>query len=167
MNHNWNWDSERAVSAVEQFAAEHGRLPVAKEMKRENGLPSRRTFEMKVGVSFYEYGKRYHPKLVKLSEIRHRQHIADSMRDKTVWTKETLVAAVKNFIDLHNRLPDIQEYTSKNGLPSRATFCRIAEAALIEYLEEYFSEPTQTISPKEGDTDAIKQDNPYPGMTLT
>ncbi|OCN01972.1 hypothetical protein A7X67_04240 [Clostridium sp. W14A] len=78
---------------VEQFVAEHGRFPVAKEMTRENRLPSRRTFEMKVGVSFFEYGKRYHPELVKLSEARHRQHIADSMREKTGWTKETLVAA--------------------------------------------------------------------------
>lgn len=63
LNNNWNWDSQRAVSAVEQFVVKHDRLPVAKEMTRGNGLPSRRTFEMKVGVSFFEYGKRYHPEL--------------------------------------------------------------------------------------------------------
>lgn len=162
------WNSEKAVSAVEQFVERHGRLPVAKEMKPENRLPSRRTFESKVGVSFFEYGRRYHPELVKESETRHRQHVADSMRERSEWTKETLIAAVKLFVEQHGRLPNIQEYTSKNNLPSYTRFCRIAEIALTDYLEDYFREYlNQAPSLQENDTDAIEQDESSHGITMT
>ena len=151
------WDSEKAVSAVEQFVKEQGRLPVAKEMKQENNLPSRRTFESKVGTTFYEYGKRYHPELVKLSQTRHRQHVANSMRERSEWTKETLMAAVKHFVEQHNRLPDIQDYTPKNDLPSYTTFCKIAEIALTDHLKEYFCDYTnQTTATTEEIYDAPK-----------
>lgn len=162
------WNAEKAVSAVEQFVEQYGRLPVAKEMKQENRLPSRRTFESKVGISFFEYGRRYHPELVKLSETRHRKHIADSMREKSEWTKDTLIAAVKNFVEQHNRLPDRKEYNLKNELPSYTTFCRIAEIALTDYLKDYFCEYlNQTPSLKENDSDAIEQDESSLGMTMT
>ena len=162
------WNSEKAVSAVEQFVEQHGRLPVAKEMKPENRLPSRRTFESKTGVSFFEYGRRYHPELVEASETRHRQHVADSMRERSEWTKETLIAAVKHFVEQHGRLPNIQEYTSENNLPSYTRFCRIAEIALTDYLEDYFCEYlNQTPSLQENDTDAIEQDESSLGMTMT
>ena len=92
-------NAEKSVPAVEQFVEQYGRLPVAKEMKQENRLPSHRTFESKVGISFFEYGKRYHPELVRLSETRHRKHIADSMREKSEWTKEMLIAAVTHFVE--------------------------------------------------------------------
>lgn len=155
-----SWDKEKAASAIEQFVKEHGRLPVAKEMKRENRLPSRRTFENKVGISFFEYGKQQHPELVKLSETRHRQHIADSVRERSAWTKETLIAAVKHFVEKHDRLPDIQEYNSKNDLPSYTTFCRIAETTLTDHLKEYFCESTNQVPlPKEDEKDAIEQDD--------
>ena len=133
------WNAEKAVSAVEQFVKKYGRLPVAKEMIQENGLPSRRTFESKVGISFFEYGRQYYPELVKLSEIRHRERISDSMREKAEWTREMLIDAVKHFVDQHDRLPDIHDYNLKNDLPSYTTFCRIAEIALTDYLKDYYS----------------------------
>lgn len=116
----------------------------------------------------FEYGKQYHPELVKQNETRHRQRVADSMREKSEWTKETLIAAVKHFVDQNNRLPDIQEYTPQNGLPSYTTFCRIAKTALTDYLEAYFCEyMDQTITPKENGTDVMEQDESSPGMTMT
>lgn len=134
------WNAENAVSSVEQFVQKYGRLPVAKEMKRENDLPSRRTFENKVGLSFFEYGKRHHPDLAEQSKRRHRQHIAESVLERSSWTKETLVAAVEHFAEQHGRLPAVQEYTSGNNLPSYSTFCRIAETTLTDYLGERFCE---------------------------
>jgi len=163
-----SWNAAKAESAVEQFVEKQGRFPVAREMNRKNGLPSRRTFEMKVGISMFEYGKQYHPELVKQNATQHRQRVADSMREKSEWTKETLIAAVKHFVDQHNRLPDIQEYTPQNGLPSYTTFCRIAKTALADYLKEYFCEyMNQTLTLKENGADAIEQDESSPGMTMT
>ncbi len=153
------WNAEKAVSAVEQFVKKYGRLPVAKEMIQENGLPSRRTFESKVGISFFEYGRQYYPELVKLSELRHRERISDSMRGKTEWTKEMLIDAVRHFVDQYDRLPEMQEYNFKNDLPSYTTFCRIAEIDLTDYLKNYFYEYlNQTPSLKEDDTDVMEQD---------
>jgi hypothetical protein len=155
------------VSAVEQFVKQYGRLPVAKEMKPAKRLPSRRTFESKVGLTFFEYGRQFYPELVELSETRHRQHVADRMREKSQWTKETLITAVQHFVEQHGRLPDIHEYTSDNNLPSYTTFCRIATIALTDYLEKHFYEYiNQTLSPKEVDTDAIEQDESSLEMTM-
>ncbi len=146
------WNAENTVSAVEQFVQKYGRLPVAKEMKPENSLPSRGTFKNKVGLSFYEYGKRHHPDLVEQSERRHRWHIAFSVQERSAWTKETLIASVELFAKQHGRLPDIKEYASENNLPSYSTFCKIAEATLTDYLGEHFCEYiNQTPTPKVAD----------------
>lgn len=162
-----SWNAEKAVSAVERFVEQHGRLPVAKEMTRENGLPSRRTFESKAGITFFEYGKRHHPELVTLSETRHRQRIADSVRERSDWTRETLIAAVRHFAEQHDRLPAVQEYTSSNGLPSYATFCRIAEAAMTDYLAGCcLGYADQSASLKEADAETAEQEESF-GMTMT
>lgn len=162
------WNAEKAVVAVEQFVDQYGRLPVAKEMKPANKLPSRRTFERKVGMSFFEYGRRNLPQLVALSEERHRQHVADSMLERSKWTKETLITAVQHFVEQHARLPSMQEYTSKNNLPSYTIFCRIAETALTDSLKEQFCEHMNQTHSLNGDgNDAIEQDESSPGMSMT
>jgi hypothetical protein len=164
---NIGWDAEKVVSAVERFVEQHGRLPVAKEMTRGNRLPSRRTFESKTGMTFFEYGKRHHPELVALGEIQHRQRIAESVREKSEWTRETLIAAVRHFAEQHDRLPSVQEYTSANELPSYATFSRIAETAMTDYLAECcLGYANQSASLKETDAETAKQEESF-GMTMT
>jgi|LSQX01.1.fsa_nt_gb hypothetical protein len=162
-----HWDAEGVIFAVERFVEQYGRLPVAKEMTRDNGLPSRRTFESKSGVTFFEYGRRYHPKLVALSETRHRQRIADSVRERGDWTRETLIAAVRHFTEQHDRLPAEQEYTPANGLPSYATFCRIAEVAMTDYLAECcLGYADQSVPLQEADAETAEQEESF-GMTMT
>lgn len=136
------WNKENVVSTIEQFIKIYGRLPVATEMNPKNGLPTRRTFECKMGMTFFEYGKENHPDLIKLGKLRQRQHIA-KYRMQREWTQDMVVSAIGQFVQRHHRLPFPQEYTSDNDLPSYKTFCRIAVTSFNVNLEMVFCQPTE------------------------
>lgn len=135
---NYHWDIKKIESAVEEFVIKNARLPVAREMNNKNKLPSRRTLEIKTGLTLVEYGKKYHPELVELSGLKHRQRLSRSRKEKSLWTKGRLIEAVGQFVKCNGRVPEFYEYTVDNHLPSYETFCDIAKTALQNSLEEYF-----------------------------
>lgn len=48
------------------------------------------------------------------------------------WTKEKIEEAFRRFVMEHGRLPDIDDYTSENGLPPYSVFSKLAR----DYYEE-------------------------------
>lgn len=135
-----HWNTESIVSTIEQFIKEKKRIPVAREMNAQNRLPSRKTFETIMGITWGKYTKLHYPELVELSEIRHQQRVLDIRRERSEWTKERLIHAVRQFVEQNGRLPIIQEYTLENNLPSYTTFCKIAEQTMVAYLKKYFTQ---------------------------
>ena len=124
------WNEEKIVSAVEQFILTHERLPVAREVHAEYGLPSRITFERIMGMTWGQYVQLHFPALVELGKERHKQHALEIRQEQAEWTEEKLAAAVRQFAAQHGRLPCAQEYSAENALPSYTTFCNIAKQAL-------------------------------------
>ena len=133
-----SWNTEKSTEAVNRFIEENGRLPVAREMNRGSDLPSRRTFERTLHMSFYEYSKKYYPKLVLQGAERHQQSVVQYRKELPNWTMERLLEAEKAFVLQHGRLPEPKEYQPEHGLPSYTLFCRMAETMLREKLECLF-----------------------------
>lgn len=160
------WSTEKIVAAVEQFIQQNKRLPVAREMNPQNGLPVRRTFERMMGMTWGEYGKSYYPELAELNQQRHIRRVLDIRAELPEWTKGKLLLAVETFAQQKGRLPLKQEYTTENGLPSYTTFCKIAEQAMVDYLENHFSEYCIQ-SDLLKDDEMSQVENPSCGMELT
>lgn len=137
-----SWTKKEAVEAVESFIERHGRLPVAREMNRQNGLPSRRTFEKLMEQTFYEFGQELHPDLVQKGLERQRQSILAYRMGRRTWTAEKLAKAVCTFARAHGRLPEPCEYLPENGLPSYTVFREIAEKEFLTSLRKTL-EPDQ------------------------
>ncbi len=134
------WDAATIQTAVAKFVQTQGRLPVAREMNPQNGLPTCRTFEKIIRMSWGNYAKCHYPELAKLGEERHKQRVLDIRKEQSEWTNEKLMVAVERFIEQHHRLPLMQEFTSENQLPSYTTFRKIAEQVMIGNLQSHFAE---------------------------
>lgn len=135
-----HWSAAIIESTIEQFVQAQGRLPVAREMNQKNGLPSRRTFERIMGMTWGKYAKLHYPELARLGEERHKRLAVDIKKELSEWTEEKLIAAVKHFVEQHGRLPFIQEYIPENHLPSYTTFRKIAEQTMADKLKRHFQE---------------------------
>ena len=112
------WTKEKIEEAFAGFVEKNRRLPVAREMKPQYGLPTRRTFE------------------------RYMDMTAHEVRE---WSIERLMEAEKNFFTKCGRLPEPYEYTAENGLPMYSVFCRLAKEAFEEIIRAQFLE-TQELS---------------------
>ena len=165
---NGFWNEERIASAVEQFIQTHERLPVAREMRVEYGLPSRRSFEKMMQMTWGQYTKLHFPELVELGEERHKQHAAEVRQEQAEWTEERLTAAVRQFAAQHGRLPYKREYSAENALPSYTTFCNIARQAMADHFEEAFGELLrQDEASQAEDAEELNQQGPSFGMRQT
>ena len=137
------------MEAVEAFIGRHGRLPVAREMNRQNGLPSRRTFEKLMAQTFYEIGQARHPDLAQKGLERQRQSILTYRREHRAWTAEKLVEAECAFARAHGRLPEPSEYLPENGLPGYTVFREIAEKEFLASLRQMLGPDQAGIQPAE------------------
>lgn len=142
---------------------QHGRLPVAREVNPKNGLPTCRTFQKKMKMSWGDFTLAKYPKLVEQREQRHRERAVSAKKEMTEYTTDMLITAVTEFAKEHGRLPEKEEYTPQNGLPGYMTFSHIASRLLTEYLEENLA---AYLTPKNNAMDN-GQEEETSGMSLT
>ena len=121
------WTKEKIEEAFAGFVEKNRRLPVAREMKPQYGLPTRRTFERYMDMTAQEYAELRYPTLLSARDERHVQ------------------TAEKKFFTKCGRLPEPYEYTAENGLPMYSVFCRLAKEAFEEIIRAQFLE-TQELS---------------------
>ena len=125
------WTKEKIEEAFAGFVEKNRRLPVAREMKPQYGLPTRRTFERYMDTTAQEYAELRYPTLLSARDERHVQTVLAYRNEVREWSIERLMEAEKNFFTKCGRLPEPYEYTAENGLPMYSVFCRLAKEALI------------------------------------
>ena len=67
------WTKEKIEEAFAGFVEKNRRLPVAREMKPQYGLPTRRTFERYMDTTAQEYAELRYPTLLSARDERHVQ----------------------------------------------------------------------------------------------
>jgi len=120
-------------------------MAVAREMKPQYGLPTRRTFERYMDTTAQEYAELRYPTLLSARDERHVQTVLAYRNEVREWSIERLMEAEKNFFAKCGRLPEPYEYTAENGLPMYSVFCRLAKEAFEEIIRAQFLE-TQELS---------------------
>ena len=128
------WTKEKIEEAFAGFVEKNRRLPVAREMKPQYGLPTRRTFERYMDMTAQEYAELRYPTLLSARDERHVQTVLEYRNEVREWSIERLMEAEKNFFTKCGRLPEPYEYTAENGLPMYSVFCRLAKEAFEETL---------------------------------
>ena len=111
------WTKEKIEEAFAGFVEKNRRLPVAREMKPQYGLPTRRTFERYMDTTAQEYAELRYPTLLSARDERHVQTVLAYRNEVREWSIERLMEAEKNFFTKCGRLPEPYEYTAENGLP--------------------------------------------------
>ena len=139
------WTKEKIEEAFAGFVEKNRRLPVAREMKPQYGLPTRRTFERYMDTTAQEYAELRYPTLLSARDERHVQTVLAYRNEIREWPIERLMEAEKNFFTKCGRLPEPYEYTAENGLPMYSVFCRLAKEAFEEIIRAQFLE-TQELS---------------------
>jgi len=139
------WTKEKIEEAFAGFVEKNRRLPVAREMKPQYGLPTRRTFERYMDTTAQEYAELRYPTLLSARDERHVQTVLEYRNEVREWSIERLMEAEKNFFAKCGRLPEPYEYTAENGLPMYSVFCRLAKEAFEEIIRAQFLE-TQELS---------------------
>ena len=69
------WTKEKIEEAFAGFVEKNRRLPVAREMKPQYGLPTRRTFERYMDTTAQEYAELRYPTLLSARDERHVQTV--------------------------------------------------------------------------------------------
>ena len=134
------WTRDKIEAAFTAFVAANGRLPVARELNPQNGLPTRKTFEAKMKTSAQEYAARCYPELIAARDVRQTDHIRQYRSERKVWSVDRLIQAEHAFFQERGRLPTVREYTAENGLPMYSVFCVLAREAFEAHLENAFQE---------------------------
>lgn len=116
------WTKEKIEEAFAGFVEKNRRLPVAREMKPQYGLPTRRTFERYMDTTAQEYAELRYPTLLSARDERHVQTVLAYRNEVREWSIERLMEAEKNFFTKCGRLPEPYEYTAENGLPILVDF---------------------------------------------
>ena len=142
---NYYETKEKIEEAFAGFVEKNRRLPVAREMKPQYGLPTRRTFERYMDTTAQEYAELRYPTLLSARDERHVQTVLAYRNEVREWSIERLMEAEKNFFTKCGRLPEPYEYTAENGLPMYSVFCRLAKEAFEEIIRAQFLE-TQELS---------------------
>lgn len=122
-NRKNKWDKKMVIEALEKFMREQKKPPAPKDMKTENGLPARKTFERVVGMSVSCYCKTQYP------EYKGYR-----------WNKEAAIKALERFRQEKERLPKMNEMISENGLPSHNTFKKAVGISVGEYCKMQYPE---------------------------
>lgn len=103
------WSTEAILRAFDQFIQAHKRLPVPKELKAENGLPSLKTVERHTEAKSYpEFCRTYYSEYALPGK----------------WTRESCIQALERFLKEYNRCPTQEDCGQHEYLPSAMTFYR-------------------------------------------
>ncbi len=149
------WTREKIEKAFSAFVQKNRRLPVAREMKPQCGLPSRKTFHATMGMPFQEYAAQHYPELLSLRNDRHTSLIQKYRHEMREWSLERLVEAEKAFYQKHGRMPESYEYTDSNGLPMYSVFCKLA----IEAYENTLAAQFQKLPEQDAEDETVDWDD--------
>lgn len=69
------WTREKIEEAFTGFVEKNRRLPVAREMNPQYGLPTRRSFERYMGMTAQKYAELRYPTLLSAKDERHVQTV--------------------------------------------------------------------------------------------
>ena len=69
------WSMEKIGKAFAEFVEKNERLPAAREMKPQYGLPTRRTFERYMGMTAQEYAELRYSALLPAKDEHHVQSV--------------------------------------------------------------------------------------------
>ena len=101
------WTKEKIEEAFAGFVEKNRRLPVAREMKPQYGLPTRRTFERYMDTTAQEYAELRYPTLLSARDERHVQTVLAYRNEVREWSIEAaLWRRKKNFFTKCGRLPE-------------------------------------------------------------
>lgn len=126
------WTQEKIREATESFYAQHHRYPKASEYHSGNGLPSYSTIRIVMQMTAAEYLRTFFPQ--------------DPQTDKALWSQESILQAIQQFLQINGTLPKYYDFYSENGLPSSATVHKIFPGESISTLyKRYFPEEVQSL----------------------
>ena len=84
------WSMEKIGKAFAEFVEKNERLPAAREMKPQYGLPTRRTFERYMDTTAQEYAELRYPTLLSARDERHVQTVLAYRNEVREWSIERL-----------------------------------------------------------------------------
>ena len=129
------WTKEQALQALADFVERTHRYPLAREANSSNELPTRKSFEAAVGMSYNDYGWKYYSDLMEKNQLNHKSSSVLSRQILREGDFYGMLLAVQHFYLEHGRMPEQAEYTSENGLPSYAIFTHYALDAFTTDIE--------------------------------
>lgn len=141
------WTREKIEEAFTGFVEKNRRLPVAREMNPQYGLPTRRSFERYMGMTAQKYAELRYPTLLSAKDERHVQTVLAYRNEVREWSVERLIEAENVFFLKYGRLPEPCEYTAENGLPMYSIFCKLAKEAFEETIRAQFQETQEQSGP--------------------
>lgn len=119
---------EDIYSMIDRFIEQNGRFPIAKEYRKESGLPC------------YEVVKKH---CGDIREILKEKYPYLSMR-RNKWSIEEIKSNIDNFIDIHGRLPKVSEFSKENKLPNAIWLRMNINKSVLTFLAENYPQYVQT-----------------------
>lgn len=120
-----SWTTSSILQAFERFIQEHGRLPVAKELRPENSLPTSGTVRRHTGAKGYsEFCWIYYP-----------QYVAPEK-----WDRKRCIQGLERFLEEHGRCPKQEDHKQHGYLPCAMTFTRHVGESEAQYCRRHHPE---------------------------
>ena len=138
------WTKEEALQALADFIERTHRYPLARETNRSHGLPTRKSFEVAVGMSYNDYGWKYYDYLMEKNQLNHKSASLLSRQILREGDFYGMLLAVQRFYMEYGRMPEQAEYTAENGLPSYAIFTHYALDAFTADIEKGINSAMQS-----------------------
>lgn len=127
------WTKGKIEEAFARFVEKNSRLPVAREMNPQFGLPTRRTFERYMGMTAQEYAELRYPTLLSARDERHIQTVLVYRNEVREWSVERLIEAENGFFQKHGRLPEPTNTQPKMGFQCIRCFVNSQRRCLKHY----------------------------------
>jgi len=123
---NLKWTPESCKQAFDHFVSEHGRLPMLKDLCKANKLPHMQTLRNATGKWLGEYKRQTYPEY-------YEQCVSNSK-----WTADSCIAAIKDYILAHGRVPTQKEMRADSELPSAYVFRKLTGQSPREFCKGRF-----------------------------
>ena len=119
---------EDIYSMIDRFIEQNGRIPIAKEYRKENGLPSYQAVKKHCG-NIREILKEKYPYLI---------------MPRNIWSVEKIKSSIDNFIEIHGKLPKVREFSKENKLPSAVWIRKNTNKSVAAFLAENYPQYVRT-----------------------
>lgn len=127
------WDRETCIQAIEEYVQAHNKVPLTHDLNAP--LPSPGTFAKYVGQSVLEYCRERYP------DVTQRQ----GRGREPVWSRESCIQAVEEFIREHQAIPRVQEL--RPPLPGGNLFKTYVGQSVGAYCKAYHPELHRNSTP--------------------